>query len=103
MTLLERLAAPEDVASIATRLRSALGGVPGAVGLAVSHFPSGTRALFVIDEAGDAFLDAEERAMRELLSVRRSFPDSAIDMLCISATDAANVDVPPEATVYSYQ
>jgi hypothetical protein len=102
MTLLERITRLGDDASIDGSLRSQLGTIPGAIGLAVSHAPSGTHALLVVDEAGDAFLDREEQAMDRLVAVRRSFPDSAIDLVVLSTREAEGVEVPPEAVVYRY-
>lgn len=103
MTLLERLEAPQNHATISQRLWDEMATVPGARGLAISQFPSGTRGILVIDaEETAAFLDAEAQALASLVAVRRTFPDSAIDLLCVNVADAGRFNVPPEATVYSF-
>jgi hypothetical protein len=104
MTLLDRIHAPVDNGTITQRLRNELADIPGAVGLAVSTYPSGTHGIFVIDtEQPSLFVDMEEEAMERLLRVRREFPDSAIDLLCVSIADADRFNVPPEATIYNYR
>lgn len=104
MTLLDRIEAPSEHATIAERLTAELARVPGAVALAVGQFTSGTRSIFVIDAKGSrAFLDAEAEALERLVTVRRDFPESAIDMLCVALADAGNFNVPPESTIYRYR
>ncbi len=102
MTLLERIKAPEDHATVERSLVAALRLLPGAVGLAVAHYPTGTRAFFVVNEAGADFFAVEEAAMEQLVEVRRSFPDAAIDVLCVSRKDAAELSVSDQATVYQF-
>jgi hypothetical protein len=102
MTLLERISAPEEHATVERRLVGALRELPGAVGLAIAHFPSGTRAIFVVNEAAADFYAVEESAMERLVEVRRSFPDAAINVLCLSRGDAASMNVSDQANVYSF-
>lgn len=102
MTLLERISAPSSAPSIDTRLFESMRSVPGAVGLAVAHYPSGTHGILVVDARNGAFLDAEEAAMEGLLDVRRQFVDSAIELLVLPASEADTLDVGPDVHIYPY-
>jgi hypothetical protein len=104
MTLLDRIEAPLEHATIAERLTDEFSSVPGAVALAVGQFTSGTRGVLVIDAPEtDLFLDAEALALDGLVSVRRDFPESAIDLLCLTLADAARFDVPHESVIHRYR
>ena len=90
MTLLDRIDAPQQHATIAERLTDEFSHVPGAVALAVGNFTSGTRSVLVINAPQtEAFLDAEVTALEGLVAVRREFPEYAIDLLCLTLADAA--------------
>jgi hypothetical protein len=103
MTLIEYLEAPADRGTIPQRLAASLRTVPGALALAVSHWPTGTRALLAIDGPSDSFFEAESAAAERLFEIRRDFPDNAIDLLCVSAEDASTFELSPEATVFDFR
>src|SRR4051794_32307895 len=93
MTLLEAISATA-VHDVEHQLADALRAVAGAVAMVVTTGPDGLRGLCLLDSEHRDFFDAEDEALSALVATRQSYPDTYVDLLCISASDATGIDVP---------
>jgi hypothetical protein len=76
--------------------------VPYAVGIAVAHDESASRGILVIDATGPVFVRAEQVAMDRLQTLRRYVDERVVDLICVPASEADALDLPPEIEVYRY-
>jgi murein DD-endopeptidase MepM/ murein hydrolase activator NlpD len=102
MSLHQRIVEGTGSATVPSRLLEAMDGVPSAAGLAIARFPGGARAVLVVDADGEAFVAAEQVALERLRGVRRLFRDLAVDLVCVPASEAETIDMPPGMDVYRY-
>jgi hypothetical protein len=102
MSLTQQIAARWEGATPRARLVRAMERVPYAVGLAVAHDESAARGILVIDATGPVFVRAEQVAMDRLAALRTYFDELVVDLVCVPASEADALDVPPEIEVYRY-